>query len=340
MPIPWFRQFEKADTPKSTLHGESQPFVSYYDDPETEYRRAREQAILIDTSFYGTLQLQGRHTLSLLHRLTTQDIQNMTSNTVQQTVLTSDRGRIVDLLRVFHGDQSTTLRTSAERSATIAQWLDKYIIMDDVRINDISDSTSSVFLIGPRAAQVLIQIGITIPDTNVFLKEGDIIYTQCAAYPNNGFEFFGPTSVIEALCEKLLPLAQPCGRMTYETVRIEDAIPAYHFELSENYNPLEAGLVGAISFTKGCYIGQEVIARLDSREKVQRQLITFKTEKEVAYADKVFLDNKEIGLITGACYSYRHHSPIARAYVKTDSLTDDAAFFVMSGSEKVAAARL
>ncbi|HNO92171.1 MAG TPA: glycine cleavage T C-terminal barrel domain-containing protein, partial [bacterium] len=88
--------------------------------------------------------------------------------------------------------------------------------------------------------------------------------------------------------------------------------------------------------------GQEVIARLDSREKVQRQLITFKTEKEAEYSNKVLLNDKEVGLVTSVCYSYRHRSPIARAYVKTDSLinSNNGVFVIVSESEKLTAERL
>ena len=243
-----------------------------------EFRAATERAAVFPSSA-GRLRLTGDDARDLLNRLSTNLIEPAgEAGEVSVTVLTSDRGRIVDLVYVVHCGDHQLLITSPGQQQHVIDFLDKYTIMEDLEVEDVSDGTVMLTLTGPGAADILDRVeSVEAMRVTVPTDLGDpgrpptfqlVCSDQDAANRiQDALESAGAVSISEA---------------TAETLRIAKGQPAYGSEMSDTYNPLEAGLIGAIDFHKGCYIGQEVIARLDTYHKVQKYLVSLQFETDGA----------------------------------------------------------
>jgi len=241
-----------------------------------EFRAATERAAVYPDDS-GILLLTGEDARDLLNRLSTNLIDpDAPAGEVAVTVLTSDRGRIVDLVYVIHCGDHQVMLTSPGQQQNVMEFLDKYTIMEDLEVEDITAKTSLLRLTGPDAAGILGQVsddGILVvePPTDPDDAEGPATRylladdASDAARISADLETAGAVSISAA---------------TAEALRIAQARPAHGSEMSDTYNPLEAGLIGAIDFHKGCYIGQEVIARLDTYHKVQKYLVTLRFESD------------------------------------------------------------
>jgi aminomethyltransferase len=202
--------------------------------------------------------------------------------------------------------------------------------MDDFAAEDVSEAYAVIGLYGERARSLVAGATVQeIPDAGHFTvsrtEAGEIVTLRDTRLNGaGGFLLLVPRGELESILAKLGALgATPMERATYETLRVENGIPSPGRELTETYNPLEAGLTTLISWTKGCYIGQEVIARLDSYDKVQRHLVGLTLDGtpesdgiedlEIESPD----DGKRIGRVTSLAYSPELGHPIALGYVRT-----------------------
>ena len=267
-----------------------------------EYQAATERAAVYPSDA-GRLRLAGEDARDLLNRLSTNLVDpDSAPGEVAVTVLTSDRGRIVDLVYVIHCGDHQLMLTSPGQQQTVIDFLDKYTIMEDLEVKDITDSTAMLTLTGPDAARIL---GRT-PRENALVVEHPTDPGDLERPPTYHFLITNPDDVARVAGALEKAGAVGVGAATAETLRIAQGRPAHGSEMSDTYNPLEAGLIGAIDFHKGCYIGQEVIARLDTYQKVQKYLVTLSFRADPSQASDLpgaRLVNEEgaaLGLITSA----------------------------------------
>ncbi len=279
-----------------------------YSDVASEWRAAREQVVLHDSSHLGRLKATGQDVLDLLNRLSTNEVGSLQPGEGMPTILTNDRGRILDLITVFHLGEYVLLLTNPPMRGQVAQWIDKYTIMEDVVLEDVTDHTAMLSLLGPKASNLLESLAgrklsemqnhcsekIEVGGSSAYLIRRDALGLP-------GFLLLVEQEEAENVWSTSLSAgAVPMGMDAYEALRIEAGWPDYGKELGEGYNPLEAGLAGAISFTKGCYIGQEVIARLDTYDKVQRHLVSlhFSGSEGVKRGTVLCQEGREVGAVT------------------------------------------
>ena len=234
-----------------------------------EFRAATERAAVFPSDA-GRLRLTGEDARDLLNRLSTNLVDpDGDAGEVAVTVLTSDRGRIVDLVYVAHCGDHQLMLTSPGQQQNVIDFLDKYTIMEDLEVEDVTRETVMLTLTGPEASAILDSI-----------DNADAMRVTLPADPDDPER--PPT--YQLLCsdrdaaDRLQETLESAGAVsvsaaTAEVLRIAGGQPAHGSEMSDTYNPLEAGLIGAIDFHKGCYIGQEVIARLDTYHKVQKYLV-------------------------------------------------------------------
>ena len=273
-----------------------------------EYLAAATGVAVHDISYMGRLHATGADALDLLNRLSTNKVDELAPGQGAPSILTTDAGRILDLIHVVNMGGYTLIITSPELQRTIIDWLDKYTIMEELEVEDHTTRTTMLHLLGPNSRQWLEQTGgVDLADLSPY----GVVFTETAGIAVQvidkpfgrlpGFALLISNQDAPALWDYLIETGvTPMGTEAYDTVRVDNAVPAYGNEMGEPYNPLEAGLIGSIDFTKGCYIGQEVIARLDTYQKVQKHLVTlrFSPESTPAAGSGLVQDGRVIGRVT------------------------------------------
>ncbi len=255
-------------------------------DPIT-YSAVRDHAGLYDaTRAYGRLFARGKDAIDLLHRMSTNDMKPLETGKglATQTFLTNEKGRIVDLLTVVKDEAGEVmLVTSAGGEEVVIQWMDKFTIMEDAQFIKATNTISQYEIVGPRASSIVRGFGVDAMDGV------DVVGIPIAGYPStiwresdSRYCIFCLTEYASSVWKVLTEEVRSAGGSIiddelFEVLRVESGIAKAPNELNEKHNPLETSLAAsAVSFTKGCYIGQEVIARLDAQGKVQRQLVGLK----------------------------------------------------------------
>lgn len=254
----------------------------------------------------GCLKATGDDALDLLNRLSTNKVDHLKPGHWAPTVLTTDRGRIVDLLSVVHAGEYILLITSPGQQQPVIDWLDKYTIMENLEVTDLSASTAIIALAGaalldldPEEPDYL--PGRQYPAPAASIGGCDVITVSRPLGNLPCRLLLTPSAAAPTLTAALTNAgAVAVGPDEWDALRIAAGAPAFGPEMGEPYNPLEAGLIGAIDFTKGCYIGQEVIARLDSYDKVQKRLtaLSFTPDSNAAPGASLTHDGRTAGTVT------------------------------------------
>lgn len=280
---------------------------------------------------FDYLKFEGNERLDLINRLSTNEVNSLGKLKGLKTILTSDKGRFVDLLTLYNFGDFIFASCSFNNAQTVITHLDKYTIMDDFRASDMAGTHEAVLFYGSESegfAKEALNIDIAAFSNNdfAFCNEGE--FHSIAAKNDNafgGFIFIYAAKDRLHWDEKLFSNNKysfnEISETEYETLRIENGIPSFGKEMSELTNPLECGLNNYVSFTKGCYIGQEVIARLDAYDKINKHMVGIiadePTELTGQLGDlKLSTDNKECGFVTSSAASKKHGN-IGIGFVKT-----------------------
>jgi hypothetical protein len=275
-----------------------------------EYKAFYEQIAAFDRSNLGRLLITGTEAPDLLERLTTNKIIELPLNTGVKTVITTNKGRMIDLLYVYSTDKGLLVITSKNNQDTISSWIDYYTFGEDVTISNISNSTAMIGIAGPKTFTFLKEFfsadGFELEKnelTKIQFENNDVWVIRTDSHGLLGVDIIFPNENQHFIWEKIMSTSLTIEKpteLTLNTIRINEGIPVLGNELTQDYNPLEAGLIESVNFQKGCYIGQEVIARLNTYSKVKRSLVKIKWDSSVPPAKNIIVDesNKEVGKLT------------------------------------------
>ncbi|WP_416336938.1 YgfZ/GcvT domain-containing protein [Crocosphaera sp. UHCC 0190] len=292
------------------------------DDQALKY--LQDTVLICDRSHWGVLQLKGADRQRFLHNQTTNNINILKSGQSCNTVFVNSTGRTLDLATAYITEDSIVLLVSPNRRQFLIEWMDRYLFpMDKVEITDISSDNIVLTLIGDGSDLILQKWGI---NDIVNLSEGDhtLVTIENDTFRiavGTGLGITGYTLIIPVesaltVWQKLIELGSiPVGNNVWEKLRIKQGRPYPDQELTEDYNPLEVGLWQAISFDKGCYIGQETIARLNTYKGVKQRLWGVKLSQLVEPGTPVMLDDNKVGILT-SCTEIEQEA-FGLTYVKT-----------------------
>lgn len=247
-----------------------------YTDISSEVKATTSGAFLCNESDRGIVRMKGSDACDLLHRLSSARIDNLQEGQLRETLLTTEKGRVIDALLAVQWTGSLKLLTSRGRTEAVIAWLEKFTIMEDCEYEDLSGNFAqfSVYNLSSEGKSPF--PGIELPQAGSFISVPlcgiDIDLLHHHSVTGAGLRILCRAEDAEALWLQLreeykLPTV---GRHAHSLWRVAQLLPAAGHELSDLANPLEAGAEAAVDFRKGCFIGQEVIARLDSYDKVQR----------------------------------------------------------------------
>lgn len=275
-----------------------------------------------DEESYGRIIMTGRDSAALLQRLTTNDVLALQPNQGLQTVLTTPIGRIIDVLHVIRVGDALWVLTSPNQGAAVYAHIKKNIFFNDqISLTPAARSYRQFAIYGSGATAFVSQLSgrdvtaVAQWQAVVFAIAGvDIIATSIAPLAGGGWRLLIPSDALSACALTMLPVA---SEVLLNQWQIEAFVPAYGHELSTDYIPLEAGLEQAISFKKGCYVGQEIIARMESRGRRAKQLSRVRlTALVTTPALLTTLAGRDAGVVTRVVDS-PHYGVIGLAYLKT-----------------------
>lgn len=274
----------------------------------------------------GVLILKGKDRIDFLNRMSTNDLTVVQSGHYKKTVLTSDKGRIIDLITILNFEEHSIVITTENYEDRIITHLDKYIIMDDVIIEKSGEGQKLILVWGDDVIDKVNSVeNVNLTNDSFFtLSEKEYLYAD-----DFGFEkaiYLTDGIIIDNIKEKYEE-ANILDFNQYEKLRISLGIAEGENEFNDLINPKECGLEKYISYTKGCYIGQEVIARLDAQGKIPKQMVKVTTVQTISNGDKVFSDGKDVGLITSVSGN------LGLAFIRSTALTAGKEFQV--NGEKV-----
>jgi folate-binding protein YgfZ len=288
---------------------------------ETEYGAAREGAALVDLPDRGVLAVTGPLRQKFLHGVVSNDVLALLPGQGRRAALMDAKGHLLALMRVLAGQTEVWLEVAGNRADLVEEKLTFYRVAAPVRFQ--RRPVEVIALLGPRAREVLARAGCDVPDlepdAHVAGAVGGqpVLVARAGDLPAQGYVLHAESAAAAAAAAALQSAgAVPIGRDTLDVLRIEDGRPWYGPDITEDNLLHETGLLQEYhSSTKGCYVGQEVIARLDARGgNVNRALRGLRLKAAAEAGSAVTSEGKEVGRITTAGVSPRL-GPIAMAYV-------------------------
>ncbi|MEO0488742.1 MAG: folate-binding protein [Cyanobacteria bacterium P01_A01_bin.123] len=280
--------------------------LSFGNDVEA-YQAVQSTVALVDRSHWGRIVVSDSDRLRFLHNQTTHDFQSRQPGEGCDTVFVTSTARTVDLVSAYVKADSVLLLTSPGQVQKLIDWMDRYIFFaDKVKLANVTAETVAFSLIGPAANACLAKLGWSAiagkpPSHHQTVSLGDVELTLAvgSGLASPGYTLIAPVEHGEQLWQDITAAgAVPTGETVWERLRIEQGRPMPEKELTEDYNPLEAGLWDAISFNKGCYIGQETIARLNTYQGVKQQLWGLHLNGNAPTGSPITFEGNKVGVLT------------------------------------------
>jgi folate-binding protein YgfZ len=306
---------------------------AHFGDPEGEYQAALERAVLIDLSCRSKVELTGPEARAFLNNLCTNDVKNLPVGGGCEAFLITAKGKVVAHLNVGHRQQETTatlcLDAVAHQAAEIIEYLGHYLISEQVELADRTQDFGLFHLCGPSAAAILQRtIGQDFSDLP-HLHNRAVTWTgdgQAGHVRRNnvlgldGYDLRFPATASLTLWRQLRDAgAVPTGMETYQTMRVEAGTPEFGPDFDKQRFVMEVGrTTQAISYAKGCYLGQESVVMARDRGQVNRILMGVKSQGDelLTPGTRLLRDAGEVGQVTSTAYSPRLNQAIALAYLR------------------------
>lgn len=270
-------------------------------------RVARTEVAIYQSPNRGVIELTGEDRLNFLHNQSTNEIKSLKPGQGCQTVFVNSTARTLDLATVYVTADKILLVVSPNRTQFLMEWLDRYLFpMDRVTLKNASEKYAVLTVTGENSQELMQKLGVTLSGDQPFatheMTEIDDIPVQIAV----GTEIALPGYLLIVSSDQASSLqktitqagAVPISESVWEELTLEQGRPLPDYELTEDYNPLEAGLWQAISLDKGCYIGQETIARLNTYQGVKQRLWGIHLSQTVDPETPITVQGKKVGKLT------------------------------------------
>jgi folate-binding protein YgfZ len=310
--------------------------VLSYGDTAGENTALRQNAAVLDLSFRSRICLTGADRVRFLHGQVTNDVKRLRVGEGCYAALTTAKGKMESDLNIYCLQDELLLDFEPGLAERISQRLEKFIVADDVQVVDVVPHYGLLSVQGPKAEAVVraLEISSEIPAKPLQSAKvseamvGEIYLVNQPRVALAGYDLFVPINSLGAVADKLIAAAKSVGgRATgwdaLEIARVEAGIPRFGVDMHETNIPLECGIEArAVSYSKGCYIGQEVINRIHSIGHVNRELRGLRLEGDLksqpAKGEKLFHEAREVGYITSAVKSPALDAYVALGYVRRE----------------------
>ena len=308
----------------------------------TEYEAVRDGgAGVIDLSTArGRIRVSGSEATMFLNGLITNDVKNLAQNRWMPAVFPTVQGRLIGAVRVIRGaEPGFLIDTETASHDAVLKTISRFTLAGDFKVADLTSETALLTVQGSQAAEIVEKVtGVSdLPENGVAEKDGMTI-VRATHTGEDGFDVIIDSSRKAELQQALETAgAQPVGEDTFEILRVEAGIARFGQDMDETNVVPETNLDDAVSFTKGCYVGQEIIVRIKHRGHPAKKLtsLRFETDQQVEPGAVILSkENQEIGRVTSAVVSPRLGS-IGLGYVRYEHLADGTQVVVGDGIEAI-----
>jgi folate-binding protein YgfZ len=303
--------------------------VPTYTDSRSEFRALLSGCGVYDLAWRATLRLTGGDRTRWLNGMITNNVRDLEVGRGVYAFLLNPQGHILADLYAFNRGDSFSVLTDRSQLKSVLEIFDHYIIMDDVEVADVTGNSTSIGLTGPDAHKVLVRAGLQVPaleplqSTELPWQQTAVTVTRTDQPAIDSYELQIAPERAESLRDALLQAnALPVGCEALELLRVASGVPAFGQDIRERDLPQETEQMRALHFSKGCYVGQEIVERIRSRGAVHRHFTGFTIEGALpAPRTKVSLQGKDVGEITSAAVLPAAHGDICAAlgYVRRES---------------------
>jgi folate-binding protein YgfZ len=286
------------------------------------YQALRNEAAWLDVSRRGKIRVGGGDRARLLHAMTTNHIERLIPGSGCYAFFLNAAGRILGDANIFCRSDHFLLDVESETAEKLYEHLDKFTIADDVTLENVSNQIGAIALEGPNAVNVMVALGAPVPSVAFGNEQWKSrLVARVSITGLDGFRIFFPAEERDELAAQLEKLGVPAAdEDIFRTVRLETGKPGYGEDITERYLAQETNQAHALSFQKGCYLGQEIVERVRSRSLIQRVLMPLHIFTEVPPAPGIRLqaDGKDVAQVTSAAYSPAFSHVVALAYVRIE----------------------
>jgi folate-binding protein YgfZ len=275
--------------------------------PRSEFAALRQSCGILDMAWRAKLVVSGEDRVRWLNGMVTNNTRDLPLNCGNYSFVLNAQGHIQADLVACNRGEIYLLETDLRQCVRLREFLERYIIMDDVEVADISGKLATLALVGPNSRAVLARAGMALPEmepyqVHDFVWNGMGLTAARCAPAIAGFELWMHPDNAAPVWESLTRAgAVPAGTQAWEWLRITLGIPLYGVDIGDHELPQETGRQDALHFSKGCYIGQEIVERIHSRGSLHRVFAGFRVQGAPPQAGaKVQLEGKDVGEITSA----------------------------------------
>jgi folate-binding protein YgfZ len=296
-------------------------------DLAAEYRAAREAVALFDRSILGKVNVTGRDRLAFLQGMLTNDVKSLAPGRGAPAAFLDAHGKVMALLVVYAAADAALIELPASLTEKTLQTLDRYLISEKAYFESVDEAYAILSVQGPAAPGLLAAhagVALDLPPyghLEASIAGAPVRVINRAEGPEPGFHCWVPTEHAAAVRGALEAAgATPAGAETLEVLRVEAGQPWYPNDVDDSVILPETRLESLVSYTKGCYIGQEVVARVKYRGHVNRALsgLVLEGDRVPGQGTRVTTEGKDIGRVTSAVRSIALGRPIALAYVRRE----------------------
>jgi aminomethyltransferase len=311
--------------------------------PDTGYRALREGAAWLDLTGRGVTRVTGEDRARLLHALVSNHVEQLQPGEGCYAFLLNAQGRILADVNILRFADHLLLDTEPETARFVPEHIEEYVIADDVSLEDLTAQTAVLGVEGPLAASVLAALGAPRPEAPCHHAAWDsATVARLTATGAPGWRIFAPAPVKAALAGRLEQAgAVAADTDTIRTVRLENGKPRYGEDLTDKHLPHETQLLHAVHFSKGCYLGQEIVERIRSRGHVHRLLVPLRVQaiEPPPPGARIMAGEGEAGELTSAAFSPALGEVVALGYLRPEALLPGVALTCAGAKVAVTAAK-
>ncbi len=305
-----------------------------YGDVPAEYEAGSKGGLLLDRTGRGRVRVEGTDRVEFLHRLLAGRVRALEPGQGLPNLLLTSKGKVVQAFDLAAESEALVLDTPPAQAAALITALDMYLFTDDVQLVDQTDQTAPIGVVGPRAGEMLKAAfpaagkPADLPHHHLSTFEdpslGSIRLAHRPMAGSFGFELDAGLEQAQAVFERLREAgAQPGGRVVEDILRVEAVQAEFGVDVDDNIYPQEARLESAFSLDKGCYIGQEVVAKIDTYGGLNKCLVPLRLSHDdpLPRGTKLMVPDdergtREVGIVTSWAYSFVLDTGLALGYVK------------------------